>query len=101
MVIFHCRDNNDDYCRKGMEGGGQRVMMIMMDDPLYYWGLSQLTPMANKNVTSYFQPKVVSDTDDLELAKQLEKLEEQNREVAGDDDADSYDDEEGSAGEEN
>jgi len=32
-------------------------------------------------------PKVVSDTDELELAKQLEKLEEQNREVAGDDDA--------------
>lgn len=47
---------------------------------------------------SNFQPKVVSDTDELELAKQLEKLEEANREVAGDDDADSYDDEEGSGG---
>ena len=46
-----------------------------------------------------FQPKVVSDTDELELAKQLERLEEANREVAGDDDADSYDDEEGSGGE--
>lgn len=31
-------------------------------------------------------PKVVSDTDELELAKQLEKLEEANREVDGDDD---------------
>jgi len=29
-------------------------------------------------------PKVVSDTDELELAKQLERLEEQNREVSGD-----------------
>ena len=41
---------------------------------------------------------MVSDTDELELAKQLERLEEANREVAGDDDADSYDDEEGSSG---
>ena len=46
----------------------------------------------------FLQPKVVSDTDELELAKQLERLEEANREVAGDDDADSYDDEEGSGG---
>lgn len=35
-------------------------------------------------------PKVVSDTEELELARQLEKLEEANREVSGDDSADSY-----------
>jgi len=46
------------------------------------------------------QPKVVSDTEEAELAKQLEKLEEANKEVAGDDDADSYDEDEGSGGEE-
>ena len=32
-----------------------------------------------------FQPKVVSDADEIELAKQLEKLEAENAEVAGDD----------------
>lgn len=42
-------------------------------------------------------PKVVSDTDELELAKQLEKLEEQNREVAGDDDDSDELEEAGSA----
>ena len=39
-----------------------------------------------------FQPKVVSDTDEMELARQLEKLEEANREISGDDDQDSYSD---------
>ena len=42
---------------------------------------------------SIFQPKVVSDADEMELAKQLERLEEANREVAGDDDADSMEEE--------
>ena len=66
---------------------------------LHYGGLIvKKKGLVDNAVISYFQPKVVSDTDDLELAKQLEKLEEQNREVAGDDDADSYDDEEGSGG---
>merc|ERR1711976_298948 len=32
-------------------------------------------------------PKVVSDTDEIELAKQLEKLEDANREVSGDEDS--------------
>ena len=32
------------------------------------------------------QPKVVTDTEELELAKHLEKLEQANAEVAGDDD---------------
>ena len=32
----------------------------------------------------------MSDTEEAELAKQLEKLEEANKEVAGDDDPDSY-----------
>jgi len=45
-------------------------------------------------------PKVVSDTDEMELARQLEKLEEANREVSGDDDADSYSEEEKSGDEE-
>jgi translation initiation factor 2 subunit 1 len=40
-------------------------------------------------------PKVVSDTDEMELARQLEKLEEANREISGDDSQDSYSDEEG------
>ena len=35
----------------------------------------------------FFQPKVVSDTDELELAKQLERLEEANKERSGDSDA--------------
>ena len=35
-----------------------------------------------------FQPRVVSDTDEIELAKQLQQLEDQNREVAGDSDDD-------------
>ncbi|XP_025110739.1 eukaryotic translation initiation factor 2 subunit 1-like [Pomacea canaliculata] len=39
------------------------------------------------------QARVVSDTDEIELEKQLQKLEEENREVAGDDDdEDEYDD---------
>jgi len=43
-------------------------------------------------------PKVVSDVDEAELAKQLELLEKANLEVGGDDDADSFD--EASGGEE-
>ena len=38
---------------------------------------------------------MVSDTEEAELAKQLEKLEEANKEVAGDDDPDSYDEDSG------
>lgn len=45
------------------------------------------------------QPKVVSDTDELELAKQLEKLEELNREISGDEDSEDNG-EEHSSGEE-
>ena len=53
----------------------------------------------NKKVTSHtiylhlilMQPKVVSDTEDAELAKQLEKLEEANKEVAGDDEDENDD----------
>lgn len=33
------------------------------------------------------QPKVVTDTDETELARQLERLERENAEVDGDDDA--------------
>lgn len=43
-------------------------------------------------------PKVVTDTDEAELARQLEELEAKNREVEGDDDNDSFDD--GSDGDE-
>ena len=35
---------------------------------------------------------MVSDTDEIELARQLEKLEEANREISGDDSQDSYSD---------
>lgn len=35
-------------------------------------------------------PKVVSDTDEQELARHLERLEEQNRDVSGDEDSDDY-----------
>lgn len=35
----------------------------------------------------FFQPKVVTDTDETELARQLERLERENAEVDGDDDA--------------
>ena len=38
-----------------------------------------------------FQPKIVSDTDDAELSKQLERLEEANREISGDDDDEESD----------
>lgn len=34
------------------------------------------------------QPKVVTDTEEAELAKQLDELEKQNMEVDGDNDAD-------------
>lgn len=34
-----------------------------------------------------FQPKVVTDTDETELQRQLERLEQENAEVDGDDDA--------------
>jgi len=40
-------------------------------------------------------PKVVSDTDEIELAKQLERLEEQNREVSGDEGSDADENQEG------
>lgn len=45
-------------------------------------------------------PKVVSDTDEIELARQLEKLEEANREISGDDDQDSYSDNDEKSGDE-
>jgi len=35
------------------------------------------------------QPKVVSDTEEMELARHLERLEEQNREISGDEASDS------------
>lgn len=38
-------------------------------------------------VFGFFQPKVVTDTDETELARQLERLERENAEVDGDDDA--------------
>lgn len=34
----------------------------------------------------FLQPKVVTETDELELAKQMERLEKENAEVDGDDD---------------
>ncbi|XP_064605267.1 eukaryotic translation initiation factor 2 subunit 1-like [Liolophura sinensis] len=43
-------------------------------------------------------PKVVSDLDEIELAKTMEQLELQNREVDGDNDPDEYDDEVGMGG---
>ena len=50
----------------------------------------------------FLQPKVVSATDDAELEKHMEDLDKANREVAGDSDEDSYDDdEEGSGSDEN
>lgn len=42
------------------------------------------------------EPKVVSDIDEIELARQLEELKEANAEKSGDDDDDEDDDEEGS-----
>lgn len=44
-------------------------------------------------------PKVVSDTDEAELAKQMEKLEEENRERSGDEDYSEEESGSGSAGE--
>jgi translation initiation factor 2 subunit 1 len=41
------------------------------------------------------QPKVVTDIDDADLAKQFEKAERENAEVAGDDDASEEDEGEG------
>ncbi|CAG0922376.1 unnamed protein product [Notodromas monacha] len=49
------------------------------------------------NFTLQLPPKVVTDIDDADLAKQMEKAERENMEIAGDDDADS-DDEENAAG---
>jgi len=47
---------------------------------------------ADGNFNVKMAPKVVTDLDDLELQKELEKLALQNEEVDGDDDADEYDD---------
>jgi translation initiation factor 2 subunit 1 len=58
--------------------------------------LEQIKVSIEKNggvFTIKMQPKVVSDTDELELAKQLERLEEQNREVSGDEGSESENDE--------
>ncbi len=41
----------------------------------------------NDLVSISLQPKVVTDTDETELARQLERLERENAEVDGDDDA--------------
>jgi len=49
----------------------------------------------------WLQPKVVSDTEEMELARHLERLEEQNREISGDEASDSSgpeDDGDGEAG---
>lgn len=46
------------------------------------------------NLNFYFQPRFVSDTDEIELAKQMQKLEEENREISGDEDSEG--DQEGS-----
>ena len=43
---------------------------------------------------------MVSASDDAELEKQMDDLAQANREVAGDSDEDSYDDDEGSGSEE-
>lgn len=40
----------------------------------------------------------MSDIDEAELARQLQQLEDENREVDGDDDADEYEDGMGAAG---
>ena len=32
----------------------------------------------------FLQPRFVSDTDEIELAKQMQRLEEENREISGD-----------------
>lgn len=46
----------------------------------------------------FFQPKVVTETDEAELTKELARLEQMNAEVDGDDD--DSEDEEGSSEEE-
>lgn len=43
--------------------------------------------VATKRPNCPDQPKVVTDTDETELARQLERLERENAEVDGDDDA--------------
>ena len=50
------------------------------------WKSHQVGCSNNNNIT--FQPKVVSDQDEVELAKQLQQLEDENREVSGDEDED-------------
>lgn len=57
------------------------------------WRKSQallLLKEINQNLTSFFsiylQPKVVTESDEAELAKQMERLERENAEVDGDDD---------------
>jgi len=42
-----------------------------------------------KLVAGVGQPKVVSDSEELELAQHLERLEEQNREISGDEASES------------
>jgi translation initiation factor 2 subunit 1 len=48
----------------------------------------------------FFQPKVVTATDEAELARQMEKAEQENAEVAGDDNEEEIEGQVFSAGEE-
>lgn len=48
----------------------------------------------------FMQPKVVTATDEAELARQMEKAEQENAEVAGDDDEEEIEGQVFSAGEE-
>lgn len=50
---------------------------------MYLFGLGTNNLTSNSSP----QPKVVTDTDETELARQLERLERENAEVDGDDDA--------------
>jgi len=52
------------------------------------------------NFVVKMEPKVVTDTDEAELSKELARLEQMNAEVDGDDDDEEDDDEEGSSEEE-
>lgn len=55
---------------------------------------------SNGNFVVKMEPKVVTDTDEAELSKELARLEAMNTEVDGDDDDDEDDSEEGSGSEE-
>ena len=65
------------------------VIIFELNSNKLIWPMSF---QCNSNVIALFQPKVVTDLDEAELAKKMEQLDRENQEVSGDDDEEEDDD---------